>query len=822
MKTQKLQLDKINTNHRMDDKNYTLIDSEKQPTGEFTGIELKKSKVLFTIGENTLFLIDNNVFCNQDLLLQGYKSHYEKGNTLYLTDTKDDIYRVKRNCSYFQNTSKTSGKNSISNIIGENISLVNDSFILTYKSKVLLINTKEKAIKEYSFNNEEGKKFITLPTNFLTLFANKTNKIFFSENDIFLDIFFLTPDNTINVFIFNTLKKDYMHHILKKTLLGISNTETILDIKNENNKIFILRFIHNGEWTDVIGENTFELLEYVVTLGGSSVVQKNILYKFTDTDFFGNIFGLGESKYDSFIAFYQDDKICTSMRAKHKSDFKDPMAANRYMSFYSQVIFYNILEKQKIISSHYNIKKIDENFFNANQFQNHQISINENYLYLTETIKKDDTVDLYCNQHFIFNPNYPIDNKIKLPTRNEIEALKNKELIEINSDDPPIEFEFGDEIFGTGQKTIVPLGLEYLLGSASIIQYYFNDNKAPYWFLQIPKFSESKNIVITIKNKDKIFKSRSYTNAIKWNESIFLYTPAYNFTDYKLATEDTTTPENPVGTLLSDYIELGVSTAEKVSVFVETARGNAVVFENNNKVCEFLDHNNQLHGVFYGESEEIIDISSIKDGTFIATNNKLLLQTVIGTNAIEYYNQEINIGYDVTSIGDKIICYYSDNVLKYIYENNIIEMLYPLNTPPKKVIKKRNFLLLQDMKNRIWIITPKERIIALLSSSEEKNINLDHLITDDENNIYALEPGTCKFRFSYSRGTNSIVLKKVSSYSTILKAMSLLESKYSTILNVVHWRDKFTVPCSIALNRGRTIQINFDERLGNEITIEYI
>ena len=69
MKVQKLQLDKINTNHIMDDKKYTLLDSEKQPTGEFTGIELKKSNLLFTVGDDKLFLINNDVFCNQDLLL---------------------------------------------------------------------------------------------------------------------------------------------------------------------------------------------------------------------------------------------------------------------------------------------------------------------------------------------------------------------------------------------------------------------------------------------------------------------------------------------------------------------------------------------------------------------------------------------------------------------------------------------------------------------------------------------------------------------------------------------------------------------------------
>ncbi len=820
MKVQKLQLDKINTNHIMDDKKYTLLDSEKQPTGEFTGIELKKSNLLFTVGDDKLFLINNDVFCNQDLLLKGYKSHYEKGNTLYLTDTKDDIYRVKRNCSYFQNSSKILGKNSISNIVGENLSLVNDSFLLSYKSKILLINTNEKAIKEYSLNNEESDKFITLPENFLTLFANKTNTMFFSENDIFLNIFFLDPNSDINVFVFNTLKNDCLYYFLEKKSLGIPYTANVLDIKNENNKISILCLNHTLYYSNHIRPvNLFELLEYVFPLEENPVVQKNILYQFSDEDFFDNTFGIGESKYDSFIAFYQNNKICTGIRAKHSSTY---YFDNTLEYFYSQVIFYNILEKQKIISSHYNIKKIDAKFFNTNQFRNHQISLNETYLYLTETIQKNDTVDLYCNQHFVFNPNYPIDNKIKLPTKNEIEMLKDRELIEIKSDDPPIQFEFGDEIFGTGKKIIVPLGLEYLLGSTSVIQYYFNDNKVPYWFLQIPKFLEPKNIVINIKNKDKILKSYSYTNTVKWNNSIFIYTPTYNFTDYKLATKENATNEYPIGTIISDYIELGVRTARKINIFVETARGNAVVFEDDNKVCHFLDHNNQLYGVFQGESEEIIDISSIKDGTFIATNNKLLLQTVIGTNAIEYYNQEINIGYDVTSIGDKIICYYSDNVLKYVYENNIIEMLYPLNTPPKKVIKKRNFLLLQDMKNRIWIITPKEQTIALLSLSEEKTINLDHLIKDNKNNIYALEKGVCKFRFSYSRGINPIVLKKVSSYSKIIKAISLLECKNSIILNVVHWRDKFTIPCSIALQRDRTIQINFDERLGNEITIEYI
>ena len=39
MKVQKLQLDKINTNHIMDDKKYTLLDSETLPPGESTGIE---------------------------------------------------------------------------------------------------------------------------------------------------------------------------------------------------------------------------------------------------------------------------------------------------------------------------------------------------------------------------------------------------------------------------------------------------------------------------------------------------------------------------------------------------------------------------------------------------------------------------------------------------------------------------------------------------------------------------------------------------------------------------------------------------------------
>ena len=366
------------------------------------------------------------------------------------------------------------------------------------------------------------------------------------------------------------------------------------------------------------------------------------------------------------------------------------------------------------------------------------------------------------------------------------------------------------------------MGLEYLLGKNDIFCYYFISQNVPYWFLQLPKFSGKKNLVINLYDKDNNLKSRSYTAALKHNDFSILYTPVYDFSEYKLATEDNATPEKPIGSLLSDYVEIGVSNAREISIFTETARGNAVIFKDKNKECQFLDHNNQLHGVFHGESEEIIDISSIKDGTFIATNSKLLLQTVIGTNAIEYYNQEINVGYDVTAIGDKIICYYSDNVLKYVYENSIIEMLYPLNSPPKKVIKKKNFLLLQDMKNRIWIITPKERIIALLSLSEEKIINLDHLIKDDENNMYALEKGTCKFRFSYSRGTIPIVLKKVSSYSKIIKAMSLLECENSRILNVVSWRDKSTVPCSIALNRDRTIQINFDERLGNEITIEYI
>ena len=842
MKTQKLQLDKINTNHIMDDKKYTLLDSEKQPTGEFTGIELKKSNLLFTVGDDKLFLIDDSIYDQeQGLILKGYKNHYEKNNTLYITDNNNDTFKVKRNANYFQNDifslyydqDKPKFSHAYSNVIGENISLLDgDNFVFSYKKQFLVLNTETKTISEYSLNNEIGKKLWDLPGN---ISFDKDSPFYIKEDDNFLYICFVkkrSNQDIIHIFSFNrkTNTNTDIEIILPvyriptdPNIIASSIIQTgILDLTIKDNIVKILFFASltkNPEYGQDFYNNIFYEYEYNIS---GSFIKRTTIMDFSDIDFpSGGVpvtgsHTKGESIYVFFSGKYIDNMITIAF--KGISPFVTVPAARKWV----EILFFNTYRDYQLISSHYDIRKLkdtyqDDDLTYKDYFESYKISLNENYFLFSGIVKG--TEKEYYNESKTFNPNYPANNKLNLPSDDEVNKVRNEE---IDKNATHYNFEFGEEIPTCGKKITLSLGLEYLLGKNDVFCYYFISQNIPYWFLQLPKFFGKKNLVINLYDKDKVFKSRSYTAALKHNDFSILYTPVYDFSEYKLATEDNATPEKPIGSLLSDYVEIGVSNAREISIFTETARGNAVIFKDDNKVCQFLDHNNQLHGVFHGESEEIIDISSIKDGTFIATNSKLLLQTVIGTNAIEYYNQEINIGYDVTAIGDKIICYYSDNILKYVYENSIVEMLYPLNSPPKKVIKKKNCLLLQDMKNRIWIITPKERIIALLSLSEEKIINLDHLIKDDENNMYALEKGTCKFRFSYSRGTSPIVLKKVSSYSKIIKAMSLLECKNSRILNVVHWRDKFTIPCSIALNRDRTIQINFDERLGNEITIEYI
>lgn len=409
--------------------------------------------------------------------------------------------------------------------------------------------------------------------------------------------------------------------------------------------------------------------------------------------------------------------------------------------------------------------------------------------------------------------NYPVSK-----TNSLVQNLENTDsYISYN-----MEFQLGQEVILCADEKKLPHGLSYMQGRQLYTAYApdliyrnpYNGTRVPLAYnepkFKVPAFVSQRNLLVSIYNKDKVLTGKSHSQNLDYNKNMILLLDSLQF-DFGAARY------NDHGKILSAYLEITPAPAEPLFLAAETDRGTGIIYENQKNSVVFLDAFLQNTGEFFGLAQDILDITPVSGGLFIATQTALFLQKIIGTTKKEYFTDPVNIAYDINMIGDKFTLYDAGNELVYIWNNKLTRMPYPVFSKPRKALPNKNRILLQTHDNLIWIISPPSRELALISKSESTILTLDYLIKDPEEQNYSLVKENPKFRFSYYLGNTPKILKNIKTFSKMLRV-----SFDGRNLPVIQKYDLYQAPGTLLFKRESRVEIEFENFIADEITLELL
>lgn len=877
MNVLKQQLESIRTNHKLDDRKFTVIDAVRNSTGELEGYELKKSNIIFERGNFTLYLLNNDEVYNEQglLLIKGYKSHFEKNNILYITDTENDTFKMKLNARVYQNkkqTAKLTNAGWYNNSQGAGVFMINptyqelsniiigNSILLADDQNVLfLINSIPHCLELetgkvflYSLNNKKARNIFTVDSQYLNLLKNKKEYIFFIDSHEGLE--FAHQDiigNKINKLTYCKFTAQNKPEIIEIPLDFEPFTlerRYVTDIIQNNNILSILiksAYIESDTIKSSLIDIKFNLINKETTY--TNLITKNLnLDRITieNNKELGN--GYIQLFYTEIFAKYTDqNKISVLFDYSYTiqewintgiigSGWAPP--TGRPGLFYQNTLIIQRDNKQ-IISE-------NSNFFrtaNTAEF----IAATETNLTLTGDVALWTKCSLSEYQILIeksgfisaYFPNKPagplwqqqpatgfqeagsilnpmtvlITNIHNFPAeleKNLIKSIQNTWNSAIYTKSDSMQYQLGQEIILCSPERKIDIGFDWLLGQNLITAYYpaYNFSNFSYHFYPISTYAGQRNLMLSEYNKDKVLQGSSYTQKLVYNPNMIPYAPNFNYAEIRTNKEITE--------IISGYLEITPAQTNTIYLSTETERGTAIIYENDRQTIYFLDYYGLNKGHFEGFAEAIEDISAVSQGLYIATKYNLYLQRVIGTSSIEYYNDTIDLGYSIENIGEKFTVFFTGSQLIYIYNNRLFYMPYPINSNPLKAVPNKNNILLETADNKLWIITPSSKELALLSLSESEKLTLGYNIKNEAGELINITKGNPKFRFQYYLGNTPLILKKIESYSQIKECRLSNENKV-----IVPRRDLYTVPCNMLFSRKSQVELIFEKYIGDEITL---
>jgi len=849
MVKKRLELKVIQTNHKLEDAKYTVINGVRTQTGNIEGVELQQSNILFTYLGRNYFLIDDKVYNEQNIcLLQNYKRHFEKDGKLYLESLNNALYKIEKNAPVLQQHKYNlygEQQTFYNSLTKKNIPFMGTDEEISYINsigQVYLINLKE---RYYWTMSNDGKKL----DKFSLIKQLKLEKVFFIlaqkgieiicfdnqelihyqilENELIELVKFNSPTRPIQIdyvnkkliAVFENNKEIYYQELGTEEKYILSENFTIIKnniankleekkviynkieiVKNEYVKINITRFDTKYIWTYKESNTQEKLQQYFVSTFEESnnivVINNNKIISYKEIDL-----GITENKYQ--FKNRQVIKVIGTKTFQYGNNHNTQWYETKPVNGKLTETFYQVGQERKntILSviSVFNLltKKWETIQIEIKYPQNHGVNYKKAYVNLSSEVvtidyetyitEEADNKDYNRNRLILTNPNYPLTKDLTSYLLEEIDVNK---LIEVQKSYINWEYKAGQEhlIHNFDFKSE---SLEFMNGNIYLSKY---NNLVINYYPKKPLFSPyegEKSLILIAKDFNEIESWRMYSPPIAYYKNILCFCME----------------------LGEDKFEIRPNPLPKIKSFSTGGANTFVVLQNDTTSVQIRSHSKKIDYNFISVDDEIEEIEATKQGTFIGCTTSLKYLKAIPTgNQVSLYQETIKFDHVVKNIGKELIFFYGNGIISYVRDNELVRELWKLNLNPTLAMVKNNNIIIKTEDLKLWILTRATGEIAYLKT--ENTLNLDYKITDEKGQGYYLRQYANPTLAIEWKQSKLMRLRSIESYSEIVKARF-----NNTSGGISRRHNLFIANLRGVIREGQVLEITFNKKIAKDIIV---
>ncbi|MGL6022977.1 MAG: hypothetical protein ACRC0A_07745 [Chitinophagaceae bacterium] len=860
-----IETNKITTNEtEFADKKFKLYDARRNGTRELIGVTLDETPIIFSYMGKDYFLINNNIVDeDHNIILSNYLYHYIKDGIIYITNIFYEVY-VFTISSLFKTkfilwNTWNSQRNifgwgahtetGTSNIIKSNISFIapnNEEIFYTKSGKCFILEQKNQELKARLFSDDGTltNNYIELPPlprniNRYDIYVLNSNEeihlAFYERQTLYVTITIITPSST------KTIQTNMLRNYLYPSqYIFFGNNNKIIFIEGQQNKITAHVILDTG------------------------VIEKSqiIFFKANLNERVGNITKTIDNNTYNYIFTYNENKLNIATNILVNMDLNKGELGKEFKNIYISVaISYRLDKENNLTLSGLNTIENDIDyvktirtgttftevydripmniliFLDSNNLTTVYHSSKPQTENLTWQKPNSDTtiiIETYPNYKYneiiekgifekinIQSINFQKSNKFNQLTPYEIEIgaipllspilfqLQSLKLIQTSV----FTSYFTVEILNTIQEPKTRTIYDF-----QNIQIDDNTEKSnQYENMILNNFVENENLSFNTFSRNSltdnwILNKKLIGNRIPNLKKYVFYDPYYS------DTKTIFNYNNNNSIRINQKVIMGYTKVQKIFLITQATEKYFIVYGDNLQTVFIQDSTGITQDTeFIAFQQNILDITGVQQGIFIAHKNTLSYLQALGTgDGIQLSTTNYKLDQQDTMIGVYTTVYVSNGFITYIYNNTIKKYPVPINSNIVSAVQRDTYYLLQDSQNRILIFNPIDGTLSILSLSEIKDFYIEYsLIKEKETNqIYGIKnTGNPKYEMEFSNNT-LITLLEISSYNNIIKAIV----KDIEIKPVLHY-NKYKINVNMAIQKNNPIFLEFKDKINDDIVL---